>query len=278
MSYLFTDDIPAILLAEQNANMGPILRVNMGCRPWMIISDRNMAHEVFNSNGASTSHRPKHTYERLQSAEYGIVFNSPSDRWRKTRAAGKHICLSMSKADISSYTVIQYLSPKHLEASMEIIEIESDYVVNRLISSDELKGVLRHLKHFTMNVVLTLGFGHRIEHPDDSFFDTWLRLIETSMQHADPFYDRRAFLPFIMGVIDWCTGTEKKLTHLMTQVRDPMLQQLIQDGVNSDKECLVKKLNDMKDEDVNEKAIIGACCKFYAMCIIRLLLLTYLIS
>lgn len=161
---------------------------------------------------------------------------------------------------------------------MEIIEIESDYVVNRLISSDELKGVLRHLKHFTMNVVLTLGFGHRIEHPDDSFFDTWLRLIETSMQHADPFYDRRAFLPFIMGAIDWCTGTEKKLTHLMTQVRDPMLQQLIQDGVNSDKECLVKKLNDMKDEDVNEKAIIGACCKFYAICIIQLLLLTYLIS
>lgn len=90
MSFLFTDDIPGIMMAEQNANNEePILRVNMGCRPWMIIMDRHLAHEVFNSHGASTSHRPKHTYERLQSSEYGIVFNSPSDRWRKTRAAGK---------------------------------------------------------------------------------------------------------------------------------------------------------------------------------------------
>lgn len=90
MSFLLTDDIPAILMAEQNANnKEPILRINMGCRPWMIIVDRHMAHEVLNGHGASTSHRPKHTYERLQSSEYGLVFNSPSDRWRKTRAAGK---------------------------------------------------------------------------------------------------------------------------------------------------------------------------------------------
>lgn len=150
-------------------------------------------------------------------------------------------------------------------AGVPILEMESDCVVNRLISFDEPVGVLRHLKYFTMNVVLTLGFDQRIEHPDDPFLDTMLQLIETSMQHADPFFDRRAFLPLIMGFIDWCTGTEKKLTRLMEEVRDPILQQLIRDGINSDQECLVKKLNDMKDEDVNDKAIIGACCESFLM-------------
>lgn len=151
---------------------------------------------------------------------------------------------------------------------MHILEKESDCVVNRLISFGDKPmgvGVLRHLKLFTMNVILTLGFDQRIEHPDDPLFNTILRLIETSIQHADPFFDRRAFLPVIMGIIDWCTGTEKKLTRLMEQVRDPILQQLIRDGIDSGKECLAKKLNDMKDEDVNDKAIIGAMCECLLM-------------
>ncbi|KAI7881898.1 cytochrome P450 [Lichtheimia hyalospora FSU 10163] len=227
--------------------MGPILLFHMGSKPWVVISDPDIAHELLNVHGVSTSHRPRHTYgTRLQSQDHGLTYIDPGSRWKKIRAASMY-----------------YLSPKHLDTCVDILELESDCVLNRLISFDEQPvGVLRHLKLFTMNIALTLGFAQRIEHPDDPMFDTFMQLIETSIQHADPLFDRRAFLPLIMGLVDWCAGTEKKLTRLMEQVRDPLLQQLIQDGIKSDQACLVKKLDTMRDDDVNDKAIIGTCYDF----------------
>lgn len=62
-TYVFSGDIVAMAMARRNVGMGPILRFYMGPKPWVIISDPDIVHELLNVHGVSTSHRPKHSYE-----------------------------------------------------------------------------------------------------------------------------------------------------------------------------------------------------------------------
>lgn len=84
-------DIPAILMAQRNKDLGPIVRYNMGSQPWLIISDADMAHELLNTHGVATSHRANHTYgNAFDVAQYGITFHDPvGSRWKRMRAVRK---------------------------------------------------------------------------------------------------------------------------------------------------------------------------------------------
>lgn len=87
-TYVFSGDIVAMAMARRNVDMGPILRFYMGPKPWIVISDPDMVHELLNVHGVSTSHRPKHSYgTRLQSQDHGLTFIDPGSRWKKVRAA-----------------------------------------------------------------------------------------------------------------------------------------------------------------------------------------------
>lgn len=42
--------------------IGPIIRVYFGVQPWIMISDPNIAHELFSTKGSVTSGRPWQLY------------------------------------------------------------------------------------------------------------------------------------------------------------------------------------------------------------------------
>lgn len=264
-TYVFSGDIAGIKMAQRNSDMGPILHFQMGSKPWIVISDPDMAHELLNVHGISTSHRPKHSYgTRLQSQDHGLTFIDPGSRWKKTRAACEYLLLLCH--DVAVLTIIivtQYMSSKSLSNHLDdILDKEADCVVDRLLSNDEPVSVLKEIQWSALNVNLMLGFGYRIDHPEDPFFEQLIDLITVSVQHADPTFDRREFLPFIMGLVDWWHQKSKKLAWYMTQVRAPIMQKLIRHGLDGDTECLAKKLHAMKDgKDVDDETVISTCCK-----------------
>jgi hypothetical protein len=54
--------IPAHKITEWHRKLGPILRIKMGIQDWVFISDPNIAHDIFVSQGAITSGRPFITF------------------------------------------------------------------------------------------------------------------------------------------------------------------------------------------------------------------------
>ncbi|CDH49792.1 cytochrome p450 [Lichtheimia corymbifera JMRC:FSU:9682] len=245
-TYVFSGDIVAMAMARRNVDMGPVLRFYMGPKPWVVISDPDIVHDLLNVHGVSTSHRPKHSYgTRLQSQDHGLTFIDPGSRWKKVRAA-----------------FVQYLSTKsesnHLD---DIISKEADCLVDRLLSNKEQAvGVLKEIQWSALNVNLMLGFGYRIDNPEDPFFDELIDLINMSVQNADPTFDRREFLPLIMGIFDWWHQTSKKFAWYMTKVRAPIMQKLIHHGLQSDTDCMAKKIHAMKDGmDVDDETVISSC-------------------
>ena len=158
--------------------------------------------------------------------------------------------------------VTQYMSTKNESNNLDaILNKEANCVVDRLLSNEEPVSVFKEMQWSSLNANLMLGFGYRIEDPDDPFFEQLMVLITVSIQHADPTFDRREFLPFIMGIIEWWNQKSKKLAWYMATVRAPIMNKLIRHGVEGDKECLAKKLHAMKDgKDVDDETVTSTCC------------------
>lgn len=50
------------MIPEWHKKYGPLLHVKMGVQDWIFIGDPQIAHDIFVSNGASTSGRPHTTF------------------------------------------------------------------------------------------------------------------------------------------------------------------------------------------------------------------------
>ncbi|KAI9321051.1 cytochrome P450 [Dichotomocladium elegans] len=236
-----TGEIQAITMAKWHRDLGPIIRVNMGVKPWVVVADPHMAHEILSINGIATSNRPSHTYaNRIQSSDHGIVFNNPSARWKKARGIAS-----------------QMLSPKHVSTLDALLLSEADFVVDKLIHSST--DIIRHLQLSTLNVAMSITFGKRVASIDDPFFVSIIEVIEMSIKHADPADDKRAFLPYYYSLIDLVSQKEAKLNQFLTEVRDPVYHQLIQEALESDKDCYAKRLYESKDEDIDDETVLNAC-------------------
>lgn len=63
VGHLFSlGDLPAQKIAKWHHELGPIVKIHVGVRTWISVSDRNLAHKIFVTNGAKTSYRPHSTY------------------------------------------------------------------------------------------------------------------------------------------------------------------------------------------------------------------------
>lgn len=64
-------DLPAHRLSIWHKQLGPIVQLQMGIQTWISISDHELAHKVFVSNGVKTSYRPHSTYAYLYYSSKG---------------------------------------------------------------------------------------------------------------------------------------------------------------------------------------------------------------
>ncbi|KAI9493660.1 cytochrome P450 [Zychaea mexicana] len=228
-------ELPALKITEWQKELGPIVRVHMGQKPWIVISDPHLAHEIFSSNGAVTSGRPFQNYAAKIHAinQRGIAFPNPDKRWKKTRTAA-----------------LDVLAPKNINKFGPILEREADFIVEHLLKTTEEKGsidVVKPLQFATMNFLFVTCLGMRATHVKDPLFVDVVSVIDRNMKMCGVAEDTAWFLP-ILSVLDFVLRKEAKQKAFIKEKRDPLFRRLIKEALESDRDSLVKSLYALKDE------------------------------
>ncbi|KAI8138875.1 cytochrome P450 [Fennellomyces sp. T-0311] len=229
---------PSGQMAKWQHQLGPIMKIYMGVKPWILLGDPHLAHEIFCQNGSVTSNRPFQYYtHKHYSQNRGIIFPNPSDEWNKTRAA-----------------VLGMIAPKNVSQINHILDPEADILVDCLLDASARQGqvdIVKPLQLAAMNVILAVGVGKRAESIDDPLFQSIIHNIDEGLTHANIVKDMRTFLPaFSMADYFFQPGMQR----FVEENTNPLFGQLIKDALESNVDCLVKQLS--KLDHMDEKAMI----------------------
>ncbi|OBZ90128.1 hypothetical protein A0J61_01812 [Choanephora cucurbitarum] len=90
MGMAFSKELPREQSTKEHKQLGPIIKIKMGQKTWIMVSDPVLAHKIFVGSGAETSYRPYgvFNYEYYSKGGKGIVFAQPGPSFKKNRAAG----------------------------------------------------------------------------------------------------------------------------------------------------------------------------------------------
>ncbi|KAF7727436.1 hypothetical protein EC973_007505 [Apophysomyces ossiformis] len=207
----------------------------MGVQTWIIISDPEIAQDIFSARGSITSMRPYNTFchEFYSKSGRGIAFGNPGKKWRKTRSA-----------------VHSIMTSKAIENFIPQIEYEAKSIVEQMISATETKQSIdpRHyLQLMSLNIILMVMVNRRAKSLEDPIAIETMYFIDDLFRETGATTDVSAFFP-IMSIVDRFTGIRKYYEEIIATKRDPYIQRLIQQGLSCDKDCLVKALYSRKEE------------------------------
>ncbi|KAI9490810.1 cytochrome P450 [Zychaea mexicana] len=229
---------PSSQIAKWQKELGLIMCVNMGVKPWIFLSDPDLAHDLFCKNGSATSNRPFQTFtHHYHSKNRGIAFNNPSSQWNKTRAA-----------------VSQYISSKTVSGLSHVLELEADALVQRLLDTSAKDGqvdIVEPLQLAAMNGILTIGFGKRASSINDPLFQAVMGNLNEAIRHANMVRDMRVFLP-AFSLFDYLF--RPGMHGFVEKDTNPLYRRLIKEGLESNADCLVKRLSQL--DYLDEKALI----------------------
>ncbi|CEP19556.1 hypothetical protein [Parasitella parasitica] len=232
--------LPGRTVSEWHRELGPIIKLQMGRRTWIVVDDPVLAHKIFVTHGADTSYRAYGTYadKYFSNGARGIAFSQPGVHWNKNRSAA-----------------LSVLAPKQIKKYIESIHQETSDLVDRLLESTEKNGFTDPYKFNELcflNVVFNVAFGRRFESVDDPEFLHVINMIETSMKFLSLEKDKPNFLP-IVSIIDYFAGTEAKMKHFTDTVRNPAFERFIKEALEKEGPNVVKSLQedgfDLPDED-----------------------------
>ncbi|KAI9319319.1 cytochrome P450 [Dichotomocladium elegans] len=205
----------------------------MGVQEWILISDPKILYELLVRRGAIASDRP---FTNFASHHYalgkrGIVLSDANRKWKNLRSAALSI-----------------LSPKSVNEFGHILLSEADALVDDLIERGaEGFDPERRLKLTSLNYVLNTIFGTRVASERDPLFVAIDDFLEEGLVLGGPHNDIGGYLPSL-GFVDKLLGREKMFRDFIKKKRDPIFSRLIKIATDSDKDCLVKRLMEKKDE------------------------------
>ncbi|KAI8354066.1 cytochrome P450 [Blakeslea trispora] len=234
VGHLFSlGELPGDQITEWHKQFGPILKIKMGQKTWIMVSDPMLAHKIFVGGGSQTSHRPYgvFNYDYYSKGGKGVVFSQPGPDFKKNRAA-----------------VLSVLAPKQMENFMSSIQKESMDFANRLIDFTTQNGSVNPVKLLelnSMNVIFQALFGRKFESVEDPEFCQLSDMVERAMEYAGLEQDLPNFLP-VLSVFK-CSSTRLK--------RDPIFKKMIEEAYNTDGPNVVKML-DQYDMSLEEKIIL----------------------
>ncbi|KAI9026497.1 cytochrome P450 [Phycomyces nitens] len=230
---------PSIKIRKWHQELGPIIRLNMGAQPWILISDPYLAHELFVKNGINTSDRHKHSYAYWMYSKggKGIIFNNPGKKWKSTRSAALSI-----------------LSPKHVHQFEGVIEAMIDTTIKLVRQDTEKEGAIfpeAYMKMATYGTVLKAVFGKDVTSIDDPTTRSLIYITEKSILYAGAAGDIGAFFPSLAW-IDRISSRKKAMEDVVNE-RDTLLKDLIRTANDGDANCLTKVAYSIKEEhDLDE--------------------------
>ncbi|RUS19007.1 cytochrome P450 [Endogone sp. FLAS-F59071] len=148
---------PHLTFNKWKQKYGAIYQIHLGIKPWIVINDASMAHELMVKRGSSCSGRDSDigTAAFIHPENRGIIISS-----------GKYFGKVRRLTFI--YSAQQGLGMKSLEIYTPFIEKESLELVRSLYNVT-LDPAIR-FRGFTLNIMLTVLYGKRYASPEDPTF------------------------------------------------------------------------------------------------------------
>ncbi|KAI9497144.1 cytochrome P450, partial [Zychaea mexicana] len=219
--------------------IGPIIRINMGVKPWVIIGDPYLAHEILKVNDAVTSGRPYHLYLSKYHTmnRKGMVYTNADKQWKRCRAIAQTVLGRKGVAQLS-----------------QTMESEASRVTSLLLECGKVVDVSKYMQLYTQNVMLQALFGISSTAIDDSLFTSVVETVDIAIKWSAPVEGIRSFLPGLAKSLGLYKNTA--MSDFIEKKRNPLYRRLIQQSLESDTPCLVKELyrvkkqNEFDDDDI----------------------------
>jgi hypothetical protein len=119
----------------------------------------------------------------------------------------------------------------------------------------------------SLNIITTTCLAARIEDINDPVFKKIARFVHGAMIYGGIAGDLGSFIPSLAWV-DVVTRKEKEMQDFVSIYRDEVYEQLIDNALNGDAECLIKNVYQMMEEmNLDEDDILVFMSK--AICVVK---------
>ncbi|KAI9488242.1 cytochrome P450 [Zychaea mexicana] len=236
-------EVPVLQFNKWHKELGTIIRVRMGVKEWVSISDPHLAHQVLGVNTTITAARPHTTFlcDFHALKDKGISGANPSSQWKKTRSA-----------------TISILSPRNRDQLEKLHGPEAELLIEHLVNATVKDGsvaVADPLHFASLNVVFTTCFGRRAESTEDPLFKEVSFLMNQTGKRSSPAEEISTFLP-IMTILDIIFRRKQDMRKFIYEKRNPAFRRYIQDAVDSGVECFAKAMLETKGIDDYDNVIV----------------------
>ncbi|KAI9028246.1 cytochrome P450 [Phycomyces nitens] len=225
---------PFLQLEKWHQELGPVVHIQMGIQPWVLISDPYIAHELFVKNEVKSSDRMRHafTYDAYSKRGKGIVFIPPDQEWKKCRTVAESI-----------------LSVESIGRFANIIEAVADNTINHLREVTEKDGSVSPVKYIQkaiFRIMISLLFGKTPGSIEDSLLDRIISMAENELRLAGPSGDIGSFLRYS----SWTNILTRRSKEIKSVVdsRDSLYRELISEAVAGEANSLAKNAHLLKEK------------------------------
>ncbi|KAG2220767.1 hypothetical protein INT45_012260 [Circinella minor] len=211
---------------EWHQELGPIFYMKMGVRPFLIISDPNIAHELLVSNGRFTSSRPHDNISEdfFGHDARGLISSPPDKRWKSLRKI-----------------VIMALGPKRLrEAALELNHEAKEFVDT--VATGENINPLIHLMRASVNFIFLTTFSFRTTSIEDPIFKEGYNIVNSIMSFTGFKHSIPNFLPLLRFTRHFTNASQEIGNQLINHVA-PYFSKLIDEALKADGDNMAKLLN-----------------------------------
>ncbi|KAI9276734.1 cytochrome P450 [Phascolomyces articulosus] len=245
-SHIFSvpKEFAAFKFDEWHKTYGPLIRIKLGMKQWVLIGDPYVANDILKVKGAVTSGRPFHLYMSKYGAlnERGLVFTHPDKRWKRCRAIAQAL-----------------LTPKAIASKTDMINFEAIQTIELLLADTRKHGytnVFKLMQLGTLNIIMQTCLGIRAKTLDDPLGKTMIDYIDTSIRFSAPEQDLQTFFPGLSKLIRTFTDNEDEMKNFIFEKRNPYFQRLIKNALSNKPDCFIKEIyklkeaNDLEDDDI----------------------------
>ncbi|KAI8139125.1 cytochrome P450 [Fennellomyces sp. T-0311] len=232
---------PVIQLMQWHQELGPVLRIHMGVKIWIMISDPHIAQELLVGNGNATSGRPFSTlttkYRSMNGR--GLISSGPTKSWRQVRTVANAI-----------------LGPKNDERFAELLDDQVDRLVDALATGENINPS-DLLNRMALNFVLITCFGRSTsvmeddeedkKKEQDKLYEELSAVLKRSNSFTGIRHNFATYLPAFSFLDSAFLKTEDAYQEFIENERDPLYRKLIKETLQRGEECVVKSLSDMKE-------------------------------
>ncbi|KAG1179338.1 hypothetical protein G6F70_001106 [Rhizopus microsporus] len=250
-SYFYLGHIPLMAknsgkaMRKWHDECGLVYRIKMGVQNWLFIGDPQMAHDIFVTKGSFTSNRSHCTFlSLLNGNRQSAILFADNEHWKYARS-----------------TLNTIFSSRSIDSLSYALEDEIGQSIDLMIKDAQELGEIDpiiYIRLTTMNVFLVLAFSiSGARSVDDPLYIKMNHVVEKSVSFIDPALDISNMLP-LWKFFDIFSSKKHQMTEFLENEVKPFIRSIIERARTSEKDNLMKKLDEAKGQDKLDETHIVA--------------------